>query len=104
MYESGLLQVWVKKWWPSRSFCAGSLVTEARTLNLKDVQSAFYLLGVGVIVAATMLLSELAQSIMKSLIPTSFLDIKVVPESIKKAISKENLYKKKRDLHLKSWW
>ncbi|RUS80287.1 hypothetical protein EGW08_011971, partial [Elysia chlorotica] len=103
VYESGLLQVWVKKWWPSRSFCAGSLVTEARTLNLKDVQSAFYLLGVGVIFAGTLLISEVTVPVMRSLIPASLLDIKVVPETIRKAISREDLSKKKNDSRLKSW-
>ncbi|KAK7502748.1 hypothetical protein BaRGS_00005998 [Batillaria attramentaria] len=56
--ESGLLQVWIKRWWPKRSFCAGSLTTEARALNLMDTQSVFYLAGVGMGLSAFVLLVE----------------------------------------------
>ncbi|GFR83294.1 glutamate receptor [Elysia marginata] len=104
VYESGLLQVWVKKWWPSRSFCAGSLVTEARTLNLKDVQSAFYLLGVGVLFAATLLLSEIAIPVLQALVPASLLQIKPDQESTTKKNSKKDLLKEKSRSQLKSWW
>ncbi|GFO15875.1 glutamate receptor [Plakobranchus ocellatus] len=107
VYESGLLQVWVKKWWPSRSFCAGSLVTEARTLNLKDVQSAFYLLGVGAIFAGTFLLSEVAVPLLKAVIPASlWQQVHVLPDNFfKRTKSKENLTKEKGGgVNMKSWW
>ena len=58
IYESGLLQVWVKRWWPKRNFCGGYLTTEARVLNLVDLQSVFYVAGVGVGLSAIALFIE----------------------------------------------
>ncbi|XP_046342594.1 glutamate receptor 4-like isoform X1 [Haliotis rufescens] len=52
IYESGLLQIWKKRWWSKNSFCKGSLTTEAKPIILIDVQSAFYLIGIGVVIAA----------------------------------------------------
>ncbi|GFO49256.1 glutamate receptor [Plakobranchus ocellatus] len=57
-YESGLLQVWVKKWWPQQTFCRGSLVTQARALSLVDVQSSFYVLAIGVAMSLVVLMFE----------------------------------------------
>ena len=59
-YESGLLQVWVKKWWPQQTFCRGSLLTQARALSLIDMQSSFYVLAIGVSIAAVVLVLEAA--------------------------------------------
>lgn len=58
IYESGLLQVWAKRWWPKRNFCGGLLITEARVLNLVDLQSIFYLAGVGIGLSAIALFME----------------------------------------------
>ncbi|GFS13153.1 glutamate receptor [Elysia marginata] len=63
IYESGLLQVWVKKWWPKQTFCSGSLVTQAQTLNLMDVQSSFYVLAVGLGLAGVVLTAETGYTI-----------------------------------------
>jgi len=58
IYESGLLQVWIKKWWPRRSFCSGSLLTEAKALTLVDVQSTFYMLAIGLVLGGLLLSTE----------------------------------------------
>ncbi|XP_067682011.1 glutamate receptor-like isoform X1 [Haliotis asinina] len=58
IYESGLLQIWKKRWWAKNSFCKGSLTTEAKPIILIDVQSAFYLIGIGVVIAAIALACE----------------------------------------------
>ncbi|GFO49258.1 glutamate receptor [Plakobranchus ocellatus] len=58
LYESGLLQVWVKKWWPQQTFCRGSLVTQARALSLMDVQSSFYVLAIGFALCSVVLVLE----------------------------------------------
>ncbi|XP_021356287.1 glutamate receptor ionotropic, kainate 3-like [Mizuhopecten yessoensis] len=47
VHESGLLHIWKTRRWPQRSFCASELVTVAKTITLVDVQSAFYLIGIG---------------------------------------------------------
>ena len=65
IYESGLLQVWVKQWWPKQTFCSGSLVTQARTLNLMDVQSSFYVLAVGLGLAGVVLAAESGVTILR---------------------------------------
>lgn len=58
IYESGLLQQWIKRWWPKRSFCGGSLVTEAKTLTVIDMQSSFYLIGIGMVAGGMALALE----------------------------------------------
>ncbi|XP_045200055.2 glutamate receptor 2-like isoform X1 [Mercenaria mercenaria] len=43
IHESGLLQVWKRRWWPkSKEVCAGSIIAEAKPIKIIDVQSAFY--------------------------------------------------------------
>ena len=64
IYESGLTQVWVRKWWPKQTFCSGSLVTQARTLNLMDVQSSFYVLAIGLGLAGVVLTAETGYTIL----------------------------------------
>ncbi|RUS85248.1 hypothetical protein EGW08_007009 [Elysia chlorotica] len=66
-YESGLLQVWVKKWWPQQTFCQGSLVTQARALSLVDMQSSFYVLAIGLGMSAVVLVLESAFSLLTQL-------------------------------------
>jgi hypothetical protein len=46
--ESGLLQIWKRRWWPRKDFCGGSLVTETKIVDITDVQGAFYLAAIGV--------------------------------------------------------
>ncbi|XP_021355128.1 glutamate receptor ionotropic, delta-1-like [Mizuhopecten yessoensis] len=58
IHESGLLQIWKLKHWPKRSTCFSSLVPEATVVNVIDIQSAFYLIGIGIVVAGTVLLCE----------------------------------------------
>ncbi|KAK3794516.1 hypothetical protein RRG08_003667 [Elysia crispata] len=67
-YESGLLQVWVKKWWPQQTFCRGSLVTQARALSLVDMQSSFYVLAIGVAMSAVVIVLEATFNLLTQLI------------------------------------
>ncbi|XP_033760011.1 uncharacterized protein LOC117342117 isoform X2 [Pecten maximus] len=62
IHESGLLQIWKLKHWPKQSTCYSSLVPEATIVNLIDIQSAFYLIGIGIVVAGTVLLCECGYS------------------------------------------
>ena len=47
-----------KKQWPKENFCAGSLITEAKPIKWIDIQSAFYLIGIGTIFGVFILGSE----------------------------------------------
>ncbi|ESO85423.1 hypothetical protein LOTGIDRAFT_107877 [Lottia gigantea] len=58
IYESGLLQIWQRQWWKQKKFCRGPLQTEAKPIDLVDVQSSFYLIGVGLFLAAIALVIE----------------------------------------------
>ena len=52
IHESGLIQVWKRKWWPkSKSVCAGSIVAEAKPISIIDVQSAFYVAAGGAVIS-----------------------------------------------------
>ncbi|XP_069103796.1 glutamate receptor ionotropic, kainate 4-like [Argopecten irradians] len=62
IHESGLLQIWKLKHWPKRSTCYGSMVPEATIVSLIDIQSAFYLIGIGIVVAVTVLICECGYS------------------------------------------
>ena len=55
--QSGLLKHWEKKWWPKQS-CSGIPLPESHKITLMDAQSAFYLLVVGITVAAVVLFGE----------------------------------------------
>ncbi|XP_069103797.1 glutamate receptor ionotropic, kainate 2-like [Argopecten irradians] len=65
IHESGLLQIWKLKHWPKRSTCYGSMVPEATIVSLIDIQSAFYLIGIGIVVAVTVLTCECGYSYWK---------------------------------------
>ncbi|XP_069105057.1 glutamate receptor ionotropic, delta-2-like [Argopecten irradians] len=65
IHESGLLQIWKLKHWPKRSMCYGSMVPEATIVSLIDIQSAFYLIGIGIVVAVTVLTCECGYSYWK---------------------------------------
>ena len=58
--ESGLMQVWIHRWWPKRKFCAGSFQTEAHKLNFLDLQSVFYVGGIGLTVSVLVIAVELS--------------------------------------------
>ncbi|OWF41423.1 Glutamate receptor ionotropic, kainate 2 [Mizuhopecten yessoensis] len=58
IHESGLLHIWKSRWWPQRNFCDGELVTSAKTITLIDVQSAFYLIGIGLTLATLIIIIE----------------------------------------------
>ncbi|XP_050405393.1 glutamate receptor ionotropic, kainate 4 [Patella vulgata] len=52
IYESGLLQIWQRRWWNATPFCKGELQTVSKPISLVDVQSSFFLIGIGIVVAA----------------------------------------------------
>jgi len=43
MHESGLMEIWKRKWWPQSQICSSNVKTEAKPIALLDVQSAFYI-------------------------------------------------------------
>lgn len=55
--ESGLLKIWQKNWWP-RNNCTGLPRTQAVKMDMKDVQSAYYVLVIGIAVGLLVLLVE----------------------------------------------
>ncbi|XP_060558639.1 glutamate receptor ionotropic, delta-1-like [Ruditapes philippinarum] len=59
LHESGLLQIWKRKWWPKANFCTGNTVTEAKPISLMDVQSAFYVCVIGIFFGAMAFIIEL---------------------------------------------
>ncbi|XP_060070631.1 glutamate receptor ionotropic, kainate 1-like [Ylistrum balloti] len=62
IHESGLLEIWKLKNWPKRSTCFSSMVPEATIVTLIDIQSAFYLIGIGIVIGGTVLLCECGYS------------------------------------------
>ncbi|VDI39698.1 Hypothetical predicted protein [Mytilus galloprovincialis] len=56
--ESGLIQIWMMQIWPRNGVCQKMSVTEAKTIELVDIQSGFYLIGVGVGLACLLLFYE----------------------------------------------
>ncbi|XP_050405931.1 glutamate receptor ionotropic, kainate 3 [Patella vulgata] len=58
IYESGLLQIWKQRWWPKTSYCAGSLQTHADAVDLLSLQSAFYIIAIGLFLALCVLVCE----------------------------------------------
>ncbi|XP_055878972.1 glutamate receptor ionotropic, kainate glr-3-like isoform X1 [Biomphalaria glabrata] len=56
--EFGLLNIWIKKWWPEQSVCKGQIVTEAAAISILDIQSVFYLLLVGICISGCVLCFE----------------------------------------------
>ncbi|KAL4219833.1 hypothetical protein ACF0H5_020245 [Mactra antiquata] len=59
IHEGGLLQIWKQKWWPKANFCSGNIVTESKPFSLEDVQSAFYVCCVGILVGVMVLTIEI---------------------------------------------
>lgn len=61
IHESGLLQVWKRKWWPkSTEICADSIIAEAKPIAIIDVQSAFYVAAGGSFIGFCAFLIEVA--------------------------------------------
>jgi hypothetical protein len=56
--QTGLMQIWKQKQWPKQNFCAGSLIKEAKPIKWIDIQTAFYLIGIGTIFGVFILGSE----------------------------------------------
>ncbi|XP_055956921.1 glutamate receptor ionotropic, kainate glr-3-like, partial [Patella vulgata] len=59
IYETGLLQIWKQRWWPKQGTCKGSLISEVRKIELIDIQSAFYVIALGIAIASTIILGEI---------------------------------------------
>ena len=59
IHESGLLQVWKRRWWPKSNMCKSGLVTEAKAISIIDVQSAFYVAGGGAVLGFLAFLTEI---------------------------------------------
>ena len=59
IHESGLLQVWKRKWWPKNSICSGDILPEAKPIKLVDVQSAFYVAAGGIVLGFVAFVSEI---------------------------------------------
>ena len=58
IHESGLLRIWQRHWWPKDNFCdRGNLWS--KPISLADVQSAFYVCGIGIFIGAVALVTEL---------------------------------------------
>lgn len=55
--ETGLIQTWMLKTWPKPENCDTS-ITDAKSINVSDFQFAFYLTGIGVMLAVLVLIYE----------------------------------------------
>ena len=59
MLEAGLIQHWQNKWFPKGADCTGSeSVGKQEQITLSHAQGAFYLLGIGILIALILLLVE----------------------------------------------
>ncbi|KAL3861017.1 hypothetical protein ACJMK2_007110 [Sinanodonta woodiana] len=65
LHESGLLQIWKQRWWPKSGMCSEDLSTVARPIRAVDVQSAFYLAVIGIVLSTFVLLVELCINFFK---------------------------------------
>ena len=52
------MQIWKQQQWPKQNFCAGSLIKEAKPIKWIDIQTAFYLIGIGTVFGVFILYSE----------------------------------------------
>ena len=59
IHESGLLNVWKRRWWPKANLCKSGLVTEAKAISLIDVQSAFYVMIGGALLGLMVFVTEI---------------------------------------------
>ncbi len=58
--EGGLINKWKQQHWPRQNFCSRGLVTESKAVSLKDIQGAYYALGMLIFLAACILMLEQA--------------------------------------------
>ncbi|XP_041354577.1 glutamate receptor ionotropic, kainate 2-like [Gigantopelta aegis] len=56
--QSGLLDIWKKRWWPKGNMCVGEQELVARVIDIVDMQSAFYVLCIGLFVGTVILTVE----------------------------------------------
>ncbi|XP_033740487.1 glutamate receptor ionotropic, delta-2-like [Pecten maximus] len=56
--ESGLMNIWERKWWAQQKLCYESTWDQRKVINLTDVQSAFYLIGIGIVLALLVICLE----------------------------------------------
>ncbi|ESP00140.1 hypothetical protein LOTGIDRAFT_173446 [Lottia gigantea] len=54
--ESGLAQTLKRKWFPKQNKCLGH--NSAKAIELLDIQSAFYVIGIGIVIACMVMLVE----------------------------------------------
>ncbi|XP_069104062.1 glutamate receptor ionotropic, delta-1-like isoform X1 [Argopecten irradians] len=52
IHESGLINIWKSRRWPRTNICGSESLTSAKAITLVDVQSAFYLIGIGLTLAS----------------------------------------------------
>ncbi|ESP00142.1 hypothetical protein LOTGIDRAFT_141335 [Lottia gigantea] len=57
IYESGLTQTLKRKWFPKQNKCLDQ-TTSAKAIELLDIQSAFYVIGIGIVIACMVMLVE----------------------------------------------
>ncbi|XP_021374093.1 glutamate receptor ionotropic, delta-2-like [Mizuhopecten yessoensis] len=65
MHENGLISFWKRRRWPKRDFCPGILQAYTKVISLADIQSAFYLLGVGFVLAFVSIMFEVTLYVVK---------------------------------------
>ncbi|CAC5388391.1 GRID1 [Mytilus coruscus] len=56
--ETGLIQTWMLKTWPKPEHCEETSITDAKSISVSDFQFAFYLTGIGVMLAVLSLIYE----------------------------------------------
>ena len=60
MIEAGLVDHWMKQYWPKINTCSATSLSKAgQALTLLDTQSAFFLIFIGVTAATFALLAEI---------------------------------------------
>ncbi|KAK3095885.1 hypothetical protein FSP39_020337, partial [Pinctada imbricata] len=58
LHESGIFELYKQKHWPTKQICPGMLIQHAEEIDLVDIQSAFYLIGIGIVVGGLCLGTE----------------------------------------------
>jgi hypothetical protein len=58
LQEGGILQTFKEKHWPKSIFCFETSGLQARPISLIDVQAAFYLIGIGMLLGFLVLALE----------------------------------------------
>ncbi|XP_050407044.2 glutamate receptor ionotropic, delta-2 isoform X1 [Patella vulgata] len=58
IYESGLVQIWKKRWWPNSTSCGTGRNTQIKAVDLLSLQSAFYVIAIGIWLAVIALIIE----------------------------------------------